>query len=86
MARVQRPSIPADVRAKPVDLGKPFSGIMTAFAKAHEGAEPEFVDVAAMRLDMIADRCRLEDAALEAELAKRLLEQLVPPNSGPTRR
>jgi hypothetical protein len=39
---------------------------MTALAEAHERAEPEFVDVAVMRLDVIADCRRLDEAALEA--------------------
>jgi hypothetical protein len=68
-----------------VELGKPFPGIMTAFAEAHKRAQPEFVDVAAVRLNMIADRRRLDDAALEAELAKRMRAQLVSADPGPTR-
>jgi hypothetical protein len=68
-----------------MDLGKPFPGIMTAFAEAHKRAEPEFIDVAPMWLDMIADCRRLDDAALKAELAQRVFDQLVLSNSGPTR-
>ena len=42
---------------------------LSAFAKAHEWAQPEFIDVAAMRLDVIADRPWLDDAALKAPLS-----------------
>jgi hypothetical protein len=42
-----------------------------------EGPEPEFVDVAVMWLDVIAD-CRWgEDGALQAILTKRVFEQLM---------
>jgi len=58
---------------------------LNAFAKAHEWAEPEFIDVAAMRLDVIVDRRWLDDAALKAELAKSVLDQLVSSDPGPTR-
>jgi len=85
MARVQRPSIQTDIGTKTVDLGKPFPGIVATFAEAHEGAEPELVDVAPMRLNVIADRRRHEDAALEAKLAKRVSDQLVSSDPSPTR-
>ena len=64
MARVERPAIEAHIRAKPADLDKPLPGVVATFAEAHERAEPEFVDVAVMRLNVIADCCRLDDAPL----------------------
>ena len=66
-----------------MDLGEPLAGIVATFAEAHERAEPKFVHVAMMRLDVIADCRSLDDAALEAEHAQRVFEQLVPPNPRP---
>jgi len=86
MAGVERPPIRADIGAKPARLGKPLRGVVTTFAKAHERAEPEFVDISMMWLDVIADCRWLNDAALKTELAQRMFEQLVPPNPGPTSR
>jgi hypothetical protein len=39
-----------------------------------------------MRLDVIADCCRLHDAALSALRTERMLEQLVPPDPSPVTR
>ena len=69
MAPIQRPSVQADIGAIPVDLSKPFAGIMATLAEAHERSKPELVDVAVMWLDVIADCRRLGDAAFEAERA-----------------
>ena len=55
-----------------MDLGEALAGIMTALAKAHERAEPEFVDIALMRLNVIADCRRLDNAPLQAERAQRM--------------
>jgi hypothetical protein len=54
-------------------------------AQALKRAEPEFVDIATVRLDVIADGGRSDDAALQAELAERMREQLLLPNPGPAR-
>jgi hypothetical protein len=56
---------------------------VTRFAERLERAEPEFVDVAVVRLNVITDFRRGYDAALEAKLAKRMLEQLVLPDPDP---
>ena len=64
MARVERPTIEAHIRAKPADLGKPLRGVVATFAEAHERTEPEFVDVAVVRLNVVADGRRLDDAPL----------------------
>jgi hypothetical protein len=45
---------------------------VATFAEAHERAKPEFVDVAVMRINVIADCRRLDDAALQAERAQRM--------------
>jgi hypothetical protein len=36
-----------------------------------------------MRLDVVADHCRCDETALEAELTQRVLEQLVLPDPSP---
>jgi hypothetical protein len=64
MARVERPPIEAHARAEPADLGKPLRGVVATFAEAHERADPEFVDVAMVRLNVVADCRRLDDAPL----------------------
>jgi hypothetical protein len=66
MARVERPAIEAHIGAKPTDLDKPLRGVAATFAEAHERTEPEFVGVAVMRLNVIADCRRLDDAGGEA--------------------
>jgi hypothetical protein len=74
MARIQRPAIETNIRPKPARLDQPLCGIVATLAERLEGPEPEFVDVAMMRLDVIADLRRRDDAALEAELAERMLK------------
>jgi hypothetical protein len=83
MTGVQRPPIGADIGAKTARLDKPLRGVVAAFAETHERAEPEFVDIAVMRFNVVADCRRLDDAALEAEHAQRVREQLVPSGSAP---
>jgi hypothetical protein len=83
MTRVQRPPIKADIGAETARLDEPLRRVVTWLAERLERAEPEFVDVAAMWLDVIADGRRRDDAALEAERTQRMLEQLVPSNPSP---
>jgi hypothetical protein len=64
MARVERPAIEAHIQAKPADLDNPLRGVVATFAEAHERAEPEFVDIAVMGFNMIADCRRFDNAAL----------------------
>jgi hypothetical protein len=68
MARVERPAIKTNIRAKPALLDKPLRRVM-ALAERLERPQPKPVPVAMMRLDVIADRRWRDDAALEAELA-----------------
>ena len=79
MIGIKRPPVQADVRAKPARLDKPLRGIVATLAKAHERTEPEFIDVAVMRLDVIADCRWRDDGALQAILTKRVFAQLVLP-------
>jgi hypothetical protein len=86
MVWVQRPPIKADIRAKSAHLDKPLRGVVAVLAKAHEWAEPEFVYIAVMRLNVVADCRWLNNAALKAEYAQRVRKQLVPSDPHPTRR
>jgi hypothetical protein len=85
MARVKRPAIEAYIRAKPADLDNSLRGVVTMFAEAYERAEPKLVDVAVVRLNVIADCRRLDDAPLQAERAQRMFLKLVLSNPSPTR-
>jgi hypothetical protein len=85
MARVERPAIEAHIRAKPADLDKPLRRVVTTFTEAHERAEPEFVDVAVMPLNVVAGCRWLDDAPFQAERAQRMFNKLVPSNPSPTR-
>jgi hypothetical protein len=71
----------AGIWAKPPRLGEPLRAVV---AQTHERAEPESVDVAAMRLDVIADCRRRDDAALRAVRTERVLEELVLKDPRPT--
>jgi hypothetical protein len=55
VARVQRPTIESDIRTKTARLDEPLRAVVTVLAERLEWTEPEPVDVAAMRLDMITD-------------------------------
>ena len=86
MIRVQRIAIKPDVAAITMQLDLALSTVVTGLAQGLQLAQPEFVDVATMRLDVIADVCQLDDAALRAVRTERMLEQLVPPDPGPASR
>jgi hypothetical protein len=83
MIGVQRPTVQSNVRAKSARLDKSFRRIVTPLAQALKRHRPEFVDVAMVRRDVITNFCRSDDAALQAELAERMREQLLLPNPGP---
>jgi hypothetical protein len=81
--RVEWPTIESNAGAIAASLDKPLSAVMTPLAQAHERTEPEFVDIAPMWLDVITDLRRHDNASLQAILAKRMREQLVPPDPRP---
>ena len=83
MIRIERPAIDADVGAESVQLDVTLRGIVARLAKRLKRPEPKYIHVATMRLDVVADGRRRDDAALEAELAQRMLEQLMPANPRP---
>jgi hypothetical protein len=76
----------ASLSGATVRLNEPLRGVVAAFAETLERTKPEFIDVAVMWLDVIADFCRRDDAALRAILTQRMLEQLVPSDSSPASR
>jgi hypothetical protein len=86
MPRIERPSIQADIGSETVRLDKRLRGVVAAFAQALKRTKPEFVDLAAMWLDVIADFRRRDDTALETERTKRLFAQLMPSDSSPASR
>ena len=83
---VERPTIEPDIRAETARLDEPLRAVVTMLAERLERAEPELVDIAPMRLDVITDLRRRDNASLQAILAKRMREQLVPPDPRPAPR
>jgi hypothetical protein len=83
MARVQRPAIQADIGTETACLDEALRTVMTSLAERLKRAEPEFVDIAVMWLDVIADFRRRDDIALETERAQRVFAQLVSSDSSP---
>jgi hypothetical protein len=70
MIGVQRRAVQSNIGAKPARLEKPFRRIMAPFAQALKRTVPEFVDLLAVRFDVIANFRRRDDAALQAEVAE----------------
>jgi hypothetical protein len=64
MLWVERPTIESDIRTKTARLDEPLRAVMTPLAERLEWTEPEFVDIATMRLDVITDRRRRDNASL----------------------
>ena len=83
MARIERPTIDADVRPVPALLDEPLRRVVTPLAQALKWPQPEPICVAMVRLNVIADCRGRDDATFEAVLAQGMLEQLVPSNSSP---
>jgi hypothetical protein len=54
MIGVQRPAVQSNVGAKPARLDHPLRRFMAPLAQALKSTEPESIDVAMVRLDMIA--------------------------------
>jgi hypothetical protein len=55
MARVQRPPIEANIGAETARLDEPLRTIVAVLAQALKRAKPKLVNVAVVRLDVIAD-------------------------------
>src|SRR5262249_9795862 len=78
MIRVEGPPINGNIGTKPARLHKPLRTVVTSLAERLERAEPEFIDVAVMWLDVVADFRRRGETALETESTQRTFAQLVP--------
>jgi hypothetical protein len=74
MPRVERPAIEPDIGTVTARLDEALRGIVTTLAQTLKWAAPEFVAVAMMRLNVIADSRRLHNAGLRAILAQRMFE------------
>jgi hypothetical protein len=84
--RIERPAIKTNVRPIPALLDEPLRRIVAFLAKRLKWPEPELVHIAMVRFDVVADRRRRDDVALEAKFTQRMFEELVPSNSSPARR
>jgi hypothetical protein len=67
--RVERPAIQSDIGTVTAGFYEALRGIVTALAQTLKWAAPEFDAVAMVRLDVIADGRRLNNAGLRAILA-----------------
>lgn len=66
-----------------MDILIPLVPVMARLAKRLELAKQELGPIAAMRLDMVGNRCRADNATLEAYRAQRLGPQLRTPTLAP---
>ena len=83
MAWIQRPTIGPNVEPIAPLLDHLLAAVVTRLAQRLERPEPELVDVAAVRLNVIADRSGFDNAALEAERAQQVRQQLMAPDARP---
>ena len=60
MIWIELPAIEANIGSEPVELNESLRAAVAVLAQAHERAEPEFVGVAAMWLDVITNLCGRE--------------------------
>src|SRR5215467_11190291 len=78
MARVERPTVQPNLRPVPALLHVSLRRVVALLAERLKRPQPKLVHVAMMRLDVIADFRRSDDAALETELAQWVHEKLMP--------
>jgi hypothetical protein len=77
--RIEWPAIGTHIRKISAQLDEPLRAVVARLAQRLELAEPEPIDVSAMRLDVVDDRSCRHDTALKAERAQRLDAQLMAP-------
>ena len=77
MSRIERPAIRACVARIAAIFEKFFITVVASLTQALQWTKPEFVDVAAMRLDVIGDGGRGDDASLQADRAERFSPELM---------
>jgi hypothetical protein len=86
MAPIEWPAVESNIGTVPTDLDVALGAIVTPLAQRLKWPVPELVEIAMMRLDVIADRRWFDNARLGAVFAERVLAQLVLADSHPTRR
>jgi hypothetical protein len=79
MARIERPAIKTNCRIIAAQLNEPLRTVVARPAQRLKLAEPEPIDVSAMRLDVIDNRSWRHDTSLKAERAQWLDAQLMAP-------
>jgi hypothetical protein len=84
MPRIEGPSIKANVRTKATELDEPLCVVVTHFAQALKRPQPKCIHVPMVRLEVIADGRRGDDAALGTIFTQRVLKKLMPANPRPT--
>jgi hypothetical protein len=60
MIWIELPAIEANIGSEPVELNESLRAAVAVLAEAHERAEPEFVGIAAMWLNVITNLCGRE--------------------------
>jgi hypothetical protein len=78
-------AVEPDVAAVTIQLNLTLGAVVTAFAQRLQLAQPEFIEIAMVRLDMVDDGGQLDQAALRAEFAQRVFLQLVAAEATPAR-
>ena len=81
MVGIKRPTIEPDIGTIAARLHKALGAVVAGLAVTR--TEPDFAGVAMVRLDVVADRRWLDDAALQEIFTKRVFEQLVSPDPRP---
>jgi hypothetical protein len=77
MPLVERPAVESDIATVAVHLNLALRAVIAALAQRLKWPAPKFIEIAVMRLDVIADGRWLDSANLGAVLAQRMLAQLV---------
>jgi hypothetical protein len=73
MARIERIAIEPNITTIAAHLDLALRTVMAALAQTLKWPAPKFIEIAVVRLDVIADRRRLNHPDLGAVLAQRML-------------
>jgi hypothetical protein len=86
MVRIERITIEPDIRTITALLNETLTDVVAVFAQTLQFPGPEFIDVTAMRLDVIADRRQHRPTLGETKDAERMLAKLVRTQTTPAGR
>ena len=86
MTRIERPAVQTYVSPIAALLDHFLGAIVTRLTQRLQPPQPELVDIAVVRLNVVADRRRNDQTALGAECAQRVRQQLMAPEPRPARR